>query len=166
MTSDLLIVEGARTNKDAHPGGKVSCDQYMSPTKGRLIHTCGKESSMKQLYIDTIFVDHAANYILNKHHVNLTAATTIGSKHQCESKFDKFGIKTKQYVAANHPFCFKIRVDDCAVQLQLPTFHSGVGVHYQILAEKRIQTICNWSRADLLHFVLHWPPMATSQENL
>ena len=47
------------TNKDTHPGDKVSCDQYMSPTKGRLIHTRGKESSMKQLCGGTIFVDHA-----------------------------------------------------------------------------------------------------------
>ena len=47
VTSDLAEVEGALTNKDAQPGDKVSCDQYMSPTKGHLIHIRGKESSMK-----------------------------------------------------------------------------------------------------------------------
>ena len=39
ITSDLPKIEGALTNKDAQPGDRVSCDQYMSPTKGRLIHT-------------------------------------------------------------------------------------------------------------------------------
>ena len=50
---------------------------------------------MKQLYGGTIFVDHATNYIFNNHQVNLTAATTVESKHKCESKFDKFGIPLK-----------------------------------------------------------------------
>ena len=49
ITSDLVEVEGALTKKDAQPGNKVSCDQYISPTKGCLIHTQGKESSMEQL---------------------------------------------------------------------------------------------------------------------
>ena len=52
------------------------------------------------------------------------------------------------------------------MQRQLPTSHSGVGAHHQVLAERIIQTIFNRSRADLLHWVLHWPQMATSRENL
>ena len=36
---DIPEVEGILTNKDVYPGDKVSCDQYMSPTKGRLIYT-------------------------------------------------------------------------------------------------------------------------------
>ena len=39
VTSDLAEVEGTLTNKDAQPGDEILCDQYMSPTKGRLIHT-------------------------------------------------------------------------------------------------------------------------------
>ena len=83
---------------------------------------------MKQLCGVTIFVDHATNYIFNNHQVNLTAATTVESKHKCESKFDEFGIQIKQYVADNHPFCSKVRVKDFAV-----------------LAERHIQTIFNTS---------------------
>ena len=93
VTSDLAEVEGALTNKDAQPGDKVSCDQYMSPTKGCLIHTRGKESSMKQLCGGTIFVDHTTYYIFNSHQVNLMAATTVESKQKYESKFDEFGIQ-------------------------------------------------------------------------
>ena len=42
--------------------------------------------------------------------------------------------------------------------------YSGVGAHHQNLSERQIQTIFNWSRALLLHFVLHWPQQA--KENL
>ena len=47
ITTNLAEVEGDSTNKDAQLGDKVSCNQYMSPTKGRLINTRGKESAMK-----------------------------------------------------------------------------------------------------------------------
>ena len=67
----------------------------MSPTKGCLIHTRGKESSRKQLCGGTIFVDHSTNFIFNNRKVNLTNVATVGSKHQCESKFDEFGVQIK-----------------------------------------------------------------------
>ena len=159
-------LEGALTEGDLLPGDKVSCDQYMSPSKGRLLHTKGLESSSKQYVGGTLFVDHATNFIFNNHQVNLTAVATVDSKHKCEVAFDEIGIKIKQYHSDNHPFRSKAWVNDCAVQQQLPTKHSGVGAHHQVLAERNIQTIFNWSRANLLHFVLHWPQMAKNCENL
>jgi hypothetical protein len=159
-------LEGVLTAGDLHPGDKVSCDQYMSPSKGRLQHTRGAESSSNQYVGGTIFIDHATNYLFNNHQVNLTAVSTIESKHSCESKFDEFGVQIKQFHADNHPFRSKVWAADCTVQQQLPTSHSGVGAHHQVLAERQIQTTFNWSRANLLHFVLHWPQMAKSCENL
>ena len=159
-------LEGALTEGDLRPGDKVSCDQYMSPSKGRLQHTKGLESSSKQYVGGTLFVDHATNYIFNNHQVNLTAIATVESKHKCETAFDEIGIQIKQYHSDNHPFRSKTWVNDCSVQQQLPTKHSGVGAHHQVLAERNIQTIFNWSRANLLHFVLHWPQMAKNCENL
>jgi hypothetical protein len=159
-------LEGLLTNGDLDPGDKVSCDQYMSPSKGRLQHTKGLESSSNQYVGGTIFIDHATNYLSTNHQVNLTAASTVESRHLCESKFDEFGVQIKQYAADNHPFRSKTWVNDCAVQRQLPTKHSGVGAHHQILAERQIQTTFNWSRANLLHFVLHWPQMAKNRDNL
>lgn len=108
VISNIAEVEGTLINKDAQPGDKVSCEQYISPTKGGLIHTWCKESSMKQLCGGTIFVNHATNYIFNNHQVKLTATITVKSKHKCESKFDKFGIQIKQYDADNHPFHSKV----------------------------------------------------------
>ena len=77
-------------------------------------------------------------------------------KHKYKSKFDEFGIQIKQYAADNQPFRSKVWVEDCAVQLQLQTSHSGIRAHRQILAERYFQTIFNWSQAELLYFVLHW----------
>jgi hypothetical protein len=159
-------LEGVLTNGDLLPGDKISCNQYMSSSKGRLLHTKGPESSSKQYVGGTIFIDHATNFLFTNHRINLTASSTVESKHQCESKFDEFGIRIKQYAADNHPFPSKAWVDDCAVQRQLPTKHSGVGAHHQILAERQIQTTFNWSRANLLHFVLHWPKMARNRDYL
>jgi hypothetical protein len=159
-------LEGALTKNDMLPGDAVSCDQYMSPSKGRLIHTKGQESSANQYVGGTIFIDHATNYVFNNHQVNLTAESTVESKHKCESKFDEFGIQIKQFAADNHPFRSKAWTVDCAVQQQLPTKYSGVGAHHQILAERQIQTTFNWSRSNLLHFVLHWPQMAKNRDNL
>ena len=47
--TDRPELEGVLTASDTQPGDKVSCDQYMSPTKGWLMHTRRKDSSMKQL---------------------------------------------------------------------------------------------------------------------
>jgi hypothetical protein len=41
-------LEGLLTNGDLDPGDKVSCDQYMSPSIGQLLHTKGLESSSNQ----------------------------------------------------------------------------------------------------------------------
>jgi hypothetical protein len=164
--TSVTALEGVLSEGSLNPGDKVSCDQYMSPSKGRLQHTRGQESSLKQYVGGTIFIDHATNFLFNNHQVNLTAASTVESKHECESKFDEFGVQIQQYSADNHPFRSKIWVADCAVQQQLPTQHSGVGAHHQVLAERQIQTTFNWSRANLLHFVLHWPQMAKNRDNL
>ena len=121
---------------------------------------------MKQLCRGKIFVNHATNFIFINRPFNLTAATTVVSKHKCESKFDGFGIQIKQYVSDNHPFRSEVWVEDCAVQLQLNTLHYGVGAQHQVLAERHKQTIFNRSRAELLHFVPNWPMMATIRENI
>jgi hypothetical protein len=134
---------GLLTNGNLDPGDKVSCDQYMSPSKGRLLHTKGLESSSNQYVGGTIFIDHATNYLFTNHQINLKAASTVESKHLCESKSYEFGVQIKQYAADNHPFRSRTWVNDCAVQRQLPSKHSGVGTHHQILAERQIQTTIN-----------------------
>lgn len=90
-------------------------------------------------------MNHATGYVVNFHHSSLTAASTIESKHKCEKTFADLGIHVKGDAANKHPFCSVYWKEDCEAQHQLQTNHSGVGVHYQILCERYIQTIFNWS---------------------
>ena len=43
VTTNVAVIEGVLTNKDAQPVDKVSCDQFITPMKERLIHTRGKK---------------------------------------------------------------------------------------------------------------------------
>jgi hypothetical protein len=136
----------------------------MSSTLGRLPHTKGKEDKATQLVGGTLFVDFATNYIFHHHQVNLTAAATVRSKHVCERHFMEHGYKVQGYLADNNPFQSKLWTNDCKLQQQQHTTFSGVGAKHQNYVERHQQTIFNWSRAMLLHFVLHWPQQAN--ENL
>jgi len=160
---DSSYQEGSLSLDKLNPGDKLSCDQYMSSTLGRLSHTLGKESKSHQLAGGTIFIDHASNYIFHHHQVNLTAAATVRSKHACEKHFDSFGITIRQYASDNSPFSSKEWIADCSAQHQHRTL-TGVGAQHQNYMERHIQVIFNWARASLLHFVLHWPQQA--QETL
>ena len=155
--------EGLLSAGDVSPGDRISCDQYMSTTLGRLAHTLGKEDKAHQLVGGTMFIDHATNFIFHRHQVNLTSAESIRSKHALEAHFHTYGIKPHHYSSDNHPFTSKEWVADCKNQHQHRSY-SGVGAHHQNYIERHIQTIFNWSRTSLLHFVLHWPQQA--QENL
>ena len=156
--------EGVILQNKLFPGEKISCDHYMSSTLGRLAHTRGKEDKATQFVGGTLFVDFATNYIFHHHQVNLTAAATVRSKHACERHFMEQGIKIQGYLADNNPFQSKLWTNDCKLQQQQHTTFSGVGAKHQNYVERHQQTIFNWSRAMLLHFVLHWPQQAN--ENL
>ena len=56
--------EGSLTAGDFAPGQVVSCDHYLSSTRGRLPHTRGKEQESSKLVGGTIFVDHASLYVV------------------------------------------------------------------------------------------------------
>jgi hypothetical protein len=156
--------EGVILQNTLFPGEKLSCDHYMSSTLGRLSHTKGKEDKASQFVGGTLFVDFATNYIFNDHQVNLTAAATVRSKHACERHFHEHGHKVQGYLADNNPFQSDLWTKDCQLQQQQHTTFSGVGAQHQNYVERHQQTIFNWSRAMLLHFVLHWPQQAN--ENL
>ena len=156
--------EGVILQNKLFPGERISCDHYMSSTLGRLAHTRGKEDKAIQYVGGTLFVDFATNYIFHHHQVNLTAAATVRSKHACERHFMEHGFKIQGYLADNNPFQSKLWTNDCKLQQQQHTTFSGVGAKHQNYVERHQQTIFNWSRAMLLHFVLHWPQQAN--ENL
>ena len=155
--------EGMLSIGKTDPGDCISCDQYMSTTLGRLSHTLGKEDKSRQLVGGTMFVDHATNFIFHRHQANLTSAESIRSKHLLEAQLLDHGVVPHHFSSDNHPFTSKEWIADCDNQHQRRSL-SGVGAHHQNYMERHIQTIFNWARASLLHFVLHWPQQA--QENL
>jgi hypothetical protein len=65
--TSVTALEGVLSEGSLNPGDKVSCDQYMSPSKGCLRHTRGQESSLKQYVGGTIFNDHATDFLFNNH---------------------------------------------------------------------------------------------------
>jgi hypothetical protein len=69
---------------------------------------------------------------------------------------DSFGIKVRTYLSDNHPFRSSEVAQDC-LNLRQTQLFSGVGAHHQNRVERAGQTIFNWSRVMLLHYVLHWP---------
>ena len=151
--------EGGLSSGILDPGQRVSCDLYQSTIRGRLPHTKGLESDDMKYCGGTIFYDIASRFVFVRHQPNLTGAMAIQSKHSLENFASTFGIKIKEYLSDNHPFRSKEFVQDCLNQKQTQTF-SGVGAHHQNRVERANQTIFNWSRALMLHYILHWPQQA------
>jgi Reverse transcriptase (RNA-dependent DNA polymerase) len=145
---------------DVDPGAMVSIDQYISTVPGRLPHTKGKEQKKDRYVGGTLFVDHGTAFVYIKHQVSLRSGDTVRSKRAFEQYCSTFGIKVLGYHADNVPFGSKeFRADLTACDQSL-TF-SGTGAHHQNgVAERAIRTIVNWSRAMLLHMVIHWPAQA------
>ena len=135
----------------------------MSTILGRLPHTLRKEDKSRQLVGGTIFIDYAINFIFHCHQPNLISAASIQSKHALESHLRTYDIKPHHYASDNHPFTSKEWIADCTNQQQQQSL-SGVGAHHQNYMERNLQTIFNWARISLLHFVFHWFQQA--QENL
>jgi hypothetical protein len=70
------------------PASKVSIDQFMSATHGRLPHTKGKEAKSTKYTGGTIFVDHSTTYIHHANQVSLRVGETLKAKNTFE-KFAK-----------------------------------------------------------------------------
>jgi hypothetical protein len=151
--------EGGISNNVLDPGQVVSVDLYQSSILGRTPHTKGKESDDEKYCGGAIFYDIASKLIFVRHQCNLTSAETIVSKHCFERFVDEFGIPIKKYLSDNHPFASQGFVQDCINQRQKQQF-SGVGAHHQNMVERASQTVFNWSRSMILHFILHWPQEA------
>ena len=66
MSEDILI-----------PGRRVSIDLYVSPEKGRLSTSFGKEAEAKQYSGGAIFFDHASQFIFNQHQLSTTTAKSV-----------------------------------------------------------------------------------------
>ena len=110
-----------------------------------------------------MLIDHATNFIVHCHQATLTSVASIQSKHDLKSHLRTYGIKLHRYASDNHLFTSKEWIADCSNQQQQQRSLSSVGAHHQNYMERHLQTIFNWARITLLHFVLS---LAQAQENL
>jgi hypothetical protein len=151
------------------PGQKVSIDQYMSATHGRLGHMKGKEAKSKKYTGGTLFVDHAPQHIHCTHQILLQVGEILKAKIEGWAK--KRGCNNTHYHADNVPFKADKFVHDCTNKSQTISY-SGIAAHHENgVAEQLIQMITTWARAMMLHSIIHWPgearlelwPMAIDQ---
>ena len=142
---------------DIQPGDRVSLDQYVCKTPGRLPHTYGKEHAKDRYNGGTIAVDHASQFILLNNQISLRTGETMKCKYDFEHFARQHGIKIKSYHADNHPFTAQEFLDDIERQNQTISL-SGAGAHHQnSVAERAIQTVFSWTRSQMLHQLIHWP---------
>jgi hypothetical protein len=158
-TTAKPVIAGGLSDNITNPGQRVSVDLYVSSTKGRLLHTFGKEKYDDQYSGGAIFVDHASKFIFNNHQLSTTTSESVMSKHLFERYSESVGVKIKEYLTDNNPFHGEDWKIDCDNQGQT-RFFSGVGAHHQNYAERNIQTIFNMARAMMIHFAMHWPQVA------
>jgi hypothetical protein len=151
---------GGISDKVLEPGRRISCDLYQVTRPGRLPNTFGKEKSADQYVGGAIFLDIASKFVFVKHMPNLTSTFTVKAKHSFERLASTYGVDVKEYLTDNgNEFDSKEFTQDCINQKQNLVM-SGVGGKHQNRVERSVQTIFNWARAMLLHFVMHWPQEA------
>jgi len=148
---------------DLFPGQKVSVDHFVCSTRGRLVHTYGKEDPKLQYSGGALFVDHASGFIYVKPQVTLDTHSTIASKEEFEAYCRNHGVAVAEYVSDNGT-----AFTAAAYRQHLNTFaqitrYAGVGAHHHNgIAERAIQTVMSIARTMMLNSAIHWPAVANA----
>ena len=155
--------DGALKKENLFPGQRVSVDHFVCTTKGRLLHTYGKEDSTKQFSGGAIFVDHATGYIVVEHQVHLNTHETLKAKENFEQTCRDYGVIVTEYLSDNgSAFTSKDYTRHLHEFHQIQRF-AGVGAHHHNgVAERSIQTVMSIARTMMLHQAIHWPDVATA----
>jgi transposase InsO family protein len=92
--------------------------------------------------------------------VSLRVGETLKAKYDFERYAKESGHSIKNYHANSAPFRAEEFVQDCVNKGQTIDY-SGVGAHHQNgVAERWIRTVTTWTRAMMLHSIIHWPAEA------
>ncbi|CAJ1959927.1 unnamed protein product [Cylindrotheca closterium] len=155
--------EGALKKENLFPGQKVSVDHFECTTRGRLLHTFGKEDPKTQYTGGCIFVDHATGYVFVEHQVHLNTQETLSAKISVEEQLRDYGVVVLQYLSDNgRPFTSQEYNDHLLKFSQIHSF-AGVGAHHlNGIGEQSIQTIMSIARTMMMHQAIHWPDVATT----
>ena len=155
--------DGILKKDNLFPGQRVSVDHFVCSTRGRLLHTYGKEDPRLQFVGGAIFVDHASGYIFVAPQVNLNTHETLKAKDSFERHCRDFGVIVAEYLSDNGSvFTSKSYVEHLEKFQQVSRF-AGVGAHHMNgIAERSIQTVMSVARTMLLHQAIHWPDIASA----
>jgi hypothetical protein len=143
------------------PGDCVSVDVLVSKTPGLVVQLRGW-MTLRRYQCACVFVDHFSYY----RYVHLLKAQdgdeVLAAKKAFEATADSHGIRIKHYHADNGIFSAKQWLDDCRDSHQGVTC-AGVDSHHQNgIAERKIQSLQELGRCQLLHAAHRWESAATA----
>ncbi len=143
------------------PGDCVSVDQMVSPVPGLIAQLKGYPT--KERYnAATIFVDHYSDLTFCHLQINVGAKETINAKEAFERYCNSNGVMVRHYHADNGRFAETAFMAHVAARGQTISF-CGVNAHFQNgKAERRIRTIQDIARTQLLHAIRKWPVAITA----
>ena len=142
------------------PGDCVSVDQLVSPTPGLVAQMTGKLTTKRYKYA-TVFVDQATRLGYIYLQTTADADETIKAKRSFEEYASQRGVQIKAYHADNGIFRANKWVNACRESKQPLTF-AGVNAHHQNgIAERRIRSLQEMTRAMLIHANKRWPEAIT-----
>ena len=154
--------EGVLKKDNLFPGQKVSVDHFVCSTKGRLLHTKGKEDPKAQYTGGCIFVDHASGYVFIEHQVHLNTQETLKAKQACENTFRDYGVIVSEYLSDNGTVFTSKEYTRHLLEFGQVTSFAGVGAHHHNgVAERAIQKIMSCARTMMMHQSMHWPEVAS-----
>jgi hypothetical protein len=87
--------QGVLKNQDLKPGDCISVDHFECTTRGRLMHTFGKEKDIDKFTGGAVYVDHASGLVFPRMQVALTAGDTLRGKNAFERFSAQMNVKIK-----------------------------------------------------------------------
>jgi GAG-pre-integrase domain len=151
-----------RTNQIQHnktitaPGHCVSVNQFESPVPGMIAHVKGKPT-IARYKCGTVFVDHYSDVTYVHFQKSTSAVETIKAKEAFERWSESNGVKIRHYHADNGRFAENAFMNHIDKSNQTISF-CGVNAHFQNgRAERRIRTLQDLARCQLLHAKIRWP---------
>jgi Reverse transcriptase (RNA-dependent DNA polymerase) len=147
------------SNKVKKPGDCVSVDQFASPVPGLVSQVKGNPT-VKRYGGGTVFVDHYSDATFVYFQQSLNAVETIMAKESYERWARSHGVDVKHYHADNGRFAENAFVKHVQDNNQTITF-CGVNTHFQNgRAERKIRTLQDAARCQLVHAKMRWPQAA------
>jgi Reverse transcriptase (RNA-dependent DNA polymerase) len=142
------------------PGDCISLDQMESPIPGHIAQMKG--SPTRERYnAATIFVDHFSDITFVHLQKSTNAEETIEAKEAFERWASSHGVNIRHYHADNGRFAETAFMAHVAKRGQTISF-CGVNAHFQNgKAERRIRTLQDLARTQMLHAKARWPVAIT-----